>query len=129
MSHTAAAKISPRMPVVRGFDHFERALVTRKRELDARIGELLGDVAAKGEADDEGDVAIQNYSTDWAAATLERTRRTLREVEAALARIKSGDYGVCGACHISIPKARLEALPWARLCVSCAERSAQGHSD
>ncbi|HTW23128.1 MAG TPA: TraR/DksA C4-type zinc finger protein [Candidatus Baltobacteraceae bacterium] len=129
MSHTATARISTRTPPVRSFDHFEHALLTRKRELDARIGELLGDVAAKGEADDEGDLATQNYSTDFAAATLERTRRTLGEVEAALARIKSGDYGVCGVCHISIPRARLEALPWARLCVPCAERSAQGHSD
>jgi RNA polymerase-binding transcription factor len=107
------------------YDHFETALLARKRELNARIGDLLGEVVVQGESDDEGDVAIQNYSKDWAAGSLERARRTLTEVEAALARIKAGDYGVCSACHISIPKARLEALPWARLCVNCAERHAQ----
>ena len=125
MSHTAAARIN-KAPTARNYDAFEKALLLRKRELNVRIADLLDDVAVKAEPDDEGDVAIQNYSTDWAAAALDRARRTLSEVEAALARIKAGDYGVCSVCHMSIPKARLEALPWARLCLGCAERNAEG---
>ncbi len=125
MSHTATATIS-RTPAIRSYDAFEKVLRLRKRELQARIADLLGEVAVKAEPDDEGDAAIQNYSTDWAAAALDRARRTLREVDAALARIKAGDYGVCDVCHMSIPRARLEALPWARLCVGCAERNAEG---
>ena len=124
MSHTATAKIS-RAPATRSYDTFEKALLLRKRELNARIADLLGDVAAQGEPDDEGDVAIENYSKDWAAAALDRARRMLNEVEAALARIKAGKYAVCDVCHMSIPRARLEALPWARLCVGCAERNAR----
>jgi DnaK suppressor protein len=112
-------------PSVRTYDNFEAALLARKKELTARIGGLLADVVAEGEPEDEGGVAIQNYSKDWAAGSLERARRTLAEVDAALARIKAGSYGVCALCHIAIPKARLEALLWARLCVSCAERNAQ----
>jgi RNA polymerase-binding protein DksA len=125
MSHTATATIS-RTPGTRSCDAFEKALLLRKRELNARIATLLRDVAVQAEPDDEGDVAIQNYSTDWAAAALDRARRTLSEVEAALARIKAGNYGVCDVCETPIPKARLEALPWARLCVKCAERNAAG---
>jgi DnaK suppressor protein len=124
MSHTAPARIQ-KAPAARSYDHFEKALLSRKRELDARIGDLLEDVAAQSEPEDEGGVAIDAYSKDWAAAALERARRTLSEVEAALVRIKERDYGVCDVCHISIPRARLEALPWARLCVSCADRNAQ----
>ncbi|HEX4002423.1 MAG TPA: TraR/DksA C4-type zinc finger protein [Candidatus Acidoferrales bacterium] len=124
MSHTAAIKIQ-KVPAGRAYDHFEKSLLGRKRELEARIGALLGDVSAQREPEDEGGVAIENYSKDWAAAALERSRRTLTEVDAALERIKQGNYGVCDVCHISIPKARLEALPWARVCVSCAERNAQ----
>jgi DnaK suppressor protein len=123
MSHTATARIH-KLPAIRSYDHFENGLLLRKRELNARIADLLGDMTVNAEPDDEGDVAIQNYSTDWAASSLDRARRTLNEVEDALARIKAGEYGVCGACHMSIPKARLEALPWARLCVGCAERAA-----
>jgi RNA polymerase-binding transcription factor len=125
MSHTATARIS-KAPTARSYDALERALLIRKRELNARITDLLDDVAVQAEPDDEGDVAIQNYSTDWAAAALDRARRTLTEVDAALARIKAGKYGVCDVCHMSIPRARLEALPWARLCVGCAERNAEG---
>jgi len=125
MNHTATARIS-KAPANRSYDAFETALLLRKRELNARIADLLRDVAVQAEPDDEGDAAIQNYSTDWAAAALDRARRTLREVEAALARINAGNYGVCGVCETSIPKARLEALPWARLCVNCAERNAEG---
>ncbi len=125
MSHTATARIS-KVPVNRSYVAFEKALLLRKRELNARIADFLEDVAVQAEPDDEGDVAIQNYSTDWAAAALDRARRTLTEVDAALARIKAGKYGVCEVCHMSIPRARLEALPWARLCVGCAERNAEG---
>jgi len=123
MSHTATARIH-KAQTVRGYDDIEKTLFLRKRELNARIAALLGDVAVQDEPDDEGDLAHQNYSKDWAAASLDRARRTLREVEAALARIKAGEYGVCGVCEMPIPKARLEALPWARLCVGCAERNA-----
>jgi DnaK suppressor protein len=126
MSHTAAIKIQ-KAPTARTNDNFEKLLLARKRELEARIGALLGDVSAQSEPEDEGGIAIENYSKDWAAASLERSRRTLSEVDAALVRIKQGSYGVCDVCNISIPKARLEALPWARVCVSCAERNAQMH--
>jgi RNA polymerase-binding transcription factor len=124
MSHTAAIKIQ-KAQTARTYDNFEKTLLARKRELEARIATLLGDVSAQSEPEDEGGVAIENYSKDWAAANLERSRRTLREVDAALVRIKQGNYGVCDVCNISIPKARLEALPWARVCVGCAERNGQ----
>ena len=46
----------------------------------------------------------------------------LRKVEHALSRIDSGDYGICESCGSSIPLARLEALPYATLCVDCASK-------
>jgi DnaK suppressor protein len=57
------------------------------------------------------------------AATLERERRTLKEIESALIRKENGEYGTCDSCGASIPKVRLEALPWARLCIRCAEQA------
>ena len=108
----------------RDYSHFGKTLREQREQLAARIGLRLGDVVSERMPDDEGAVAIENYTKDLMAATLERERRTLREVEAALARMEEGNYGVCDSCSISIPKARLEALPWARLCINCAERSA-----
>jgi phage/conjugal plasmid C-4 type zinc finger TraR family protein len=40
-------------------------------------------------------------------------------IDAALARVDAGTYGVCESCGNAIPEARLEALPEATLCVSC----------
>ena len=45
----------------------------------------------------------------------------LRLIEEALDRFRAGDYGVCLACEEPIPAKRLQALPWARYCVSCQE--------
>jgi DnaK suppressor protein len=52
----------------------------------------------------------------------EQERREMAEVQAALARIDAGTYGVCEACGEAISPARLEAFPMARRCVHCQER-------
>lgn len=49
--------------------------------------------------------------------------RQLDAVEDALARMRRGEYGVCEECGRSIALARLEAVPYAALCVSCQEAS------
>lgn len=56
--------------------------------------------------------------------SLERNSLDLvHKVEHALARIERGEYGVCEVCGQDIPVARLEVLPYATKCVSCAARS------
>jgi hypothetical protein len=66
---------------------------------------------------------------DMAAVTLERERRTVQEIEGALKRIKSGEYGLCASCDKPIPDARLKALPCARVCVRCAEQGSGSRSN
>jgi RNA polymerase-binding transcription factor DksA len=46
----------------------------------------------------------------------------LEEITAALVRIDQGTFGYCTECRRTIPKARLNALPYARHCIRCAER-------
>ena len=43
----------------------------------------------------------------------------MAEIDAALARVEAGTYGVCEACGKAIAKARLEVVPEATLCVNC----------
>jgi DnaK suppressor protein len=43
----------------------------------------------------------------------------LAEIEAALKRIDDGTYGICTNCGKEIPPERLEARPWATLCIDC----------
>jgi DnaK suppressor protein len=48
----------------------------------------------------------------------------LRLVEEALDRLRAGDYGICLSCEEPIPAKRLQALPWARCCVTCQDLAA-----
>ena len=79
-----------------------------------------------------GDVAIEPVSEeceqmtlaglrDLALVLVDRTSRRLRDVEAALRRIKEGDFGACVDCDEEIPTKRLTAIPWASRCVRCQE--------
>ncbi len=73
---------------------------------------------------DEGDLSQQHHE-EW--IFLNRNTidmKLLREVSDALIRIEHGTYGVCAECEEPISAKRLEALPWARYCVTCQEQIA-----
>jgi RNA polymerase-binding transcription factor len=56
---------------------------------------------------------------DMAVEALNQQARSIHEIRSALARIEEGSYGSCERCEEPIPAKRLDALPWARLCVKC----------
>jgi DnaK suppressor protein len=73
---------------------------------------------------DEGDLSQQHHE-EW--IFLNRNTidmKLLREISDALIRIEQGTYGVCLECEEPISAKRLEAVPWARYCVSCQEQLA-----
>ena len=104
----------------RKFESLEKLLQSRRSELRNHISKHMGDVHMEHEPDDEAAFASESVTADLAVATLERERRQLEEIENALDRMKRGTYGICGFCETPIPEARLQALPWARLCIHCA---------
>jgi RNA polymerase-binding protein DksA len=106
----------------KAFVAIEKQLGSLRNALHRRINMHRMDAAIDREPDDEIAAACENVSREMLAATIERERRTLTEIESALNRLKDGVYGTCASCGNAIPSARLEALPWARLCVPCAER-------
>lgn len=59
---------------------------------------------------------------DLAFQSLDRNSALLREVRAALDRIRDGEYGHCLKCDVAMSEARLRAIPYARHCLSCQER-------
>jgi RNA polymerase-binding transcription factor DksA len=73
-----------------------------------------------------GDVGSEVYTQELNATLLENEAHIRDEVQAALGRIDAGTFGVCEGCGKPIPQARLEALPYARHCVSCAEKFQSG---
>lgn len=55
-------------------------------------------------------------------ALAENTEGLLSLIDTALAKIHAGTYGICDVCGVRIPAARLRAVPWATMCVSCQGR-------
>ncbi len=52
-------------------------------------------------------------------ALRDRNEQHLAAVEAALGRLDAGTFGRCTSCHRSVGEPRLDALPWAALCIEC----------
>ncbi len=90
--------------------------------------------ALKAEADslaqemEPGDVQFDEESGEGGTVTVDRerdlalsaqARAAVEEIDHALAKIEAGTYGLCEGCGEPIPRARLKALPQARLCVNC----------
>ena len=69
--------------------------------------------------------ASQVFAQQRDLALRDASERRLHEVDAALARITAGTYGHCAACGEPIAEARLEALPWAALCIGCQRTAGQ----
>ena len=66
---------------------------------------------------------VQEEAAEVALAALdEQERREMEEIQAALARIDAGTYGICDTCGEAISAERLTAMPMARRCISCQER-------
>ncbi len=64
-----------------------------------------------------------NFEFEKELSLGQNTVDLLRKVERALARVDDGTYGICESCGTQIPVARLEVLPYATECVSCARRT------
>jgi len=108
--------------VSRKYGVFERFLRSKREELMAHLADHRQEMVADRVPDDSYGLASWTLIEDMTADTLEREHRLLGEVEAALERLEEGEFGVCQGCGEPIPPRRLEALPWAQFCVSCAEK-------
>lgn len=70
---------------------------------------------------DRSDLAQDYFRQNRNDALRSRMENTLKQVEIALERIDSGDYGRCERCGNNIPAARLQAIPYAEYCIECRE--------
>jgi DnaK suppressor protein len=96
---------------------YRKLLLQKREDLVKRLYEG-GSKIARDET--EGTFAWREPGKDLTIANVERELRLLAEVELSLRLLESGQYGLCGSCGDEIATARLQALPWARICVACA---------
>jgi len=108
------------------FGDAREALVTKRSEILDRVDRLgahdPAEVANLGFGKRIGDgttYAVERMTDAYQARTI---YATVAEIDHALERIDAGAYGRCIACGTAIPAQRLQAVPWAALCVPCSAR-------
>ncbi len=102
---------------------YRTMLLEKKRSVLRSLGIKSDTIAALGRVAEEDQAPISHE--EFVSSRLNTLEYAgLRLVNEALDRIESGDYGTCLLCEKPIPEKRLRALPWARYCVTCQERSA-----
>lgn len=77
--------------------------------------------AIANDPEDVGDTSVRNYSKELLFQQLSANRSRLKNIDAALRRIRMGNFGVCSNCGNEIPIKRLEAMPWTEYCLDCQE--------
>ena len=107
---------------------FQEVLLEERRRVAAAI-ENLHDEHPGSIRDETGEDAVyDNHLADTATETYDReldytlgenAEHVLAEIDAALKRIDDDTYGTCTNCGHEIPPERLEARPWATLCIAC----------
>jgi DnaK suppressor protein len=114
-------------------DHFRTELLQERERVQAALANLRE--SHPGSLDDEVEevaATSDNHLGDTATATLgreidyslgENSEQVLSEIDQALQRIEDGTYGTCSACGKEIPAERLEAHPWAALCIDDARKA------
>jgi DnaK suppressor protein len=109
-------------------EYYKKKLATRREELVKTIArtEEEGRTADDDPTVDLADKAANSYTKEFLFGQTNTDRSLLQLIDEALVRVKNGTYGICIECEEELQQKRLEAVPWARYCVSCAEKHEQG---
>jgi DnaK suppressor protein len=75
------------------------------------------------------DLATDTFEQEMSASLLTNARQLQTEVAAALDRMENGTFGTCAECSCDIGEGRLEALPYTRYCVDCAQSAEDDGED
>jgi DnaK suppressor protein len=109
-------------------DRFRTELESERQRLSAAreavnhkvsLAEETGDLST-GPGDHLADSATETYMRELDGGLEENAEHILDEIDAALGRIESGTYGICAVCGRPIDEERLEAVPYAKLCIDDA---------
>jgi DnaK suppressor protein len=100
----------------------EQAIQTLE-ETEAGLAETLRkrDGIAIEKSADEMDEIQYASERDLAIRNVDRDSVLLRQVKAALRRVREGSFGICADCESAISPKRLTAVPWAARCIQCQE--------
>ena len=86
---------------------------TRPLPAAADVNSRQGDLADQASGNNEVHIQLKLKQTD---------AKILQAIEEALVRMDKGTYGICRDCGEPIAAARLQAIPWTRVCISCKQK-------
>jgi RNA polymerase-binding transcription factor DksA len=97
-------------------------LLALREELQRRLGKTQSDERRETAGDNDSNAQL------WEASEIrdgldDEAVGELRQVNRALERLNAGTYGICTGCEEPIDARRLEAMPFAELCIACAEQA------
>jgi DnaK suppressor protein len=107
-------------------DRIRRKLTLRLTEIYRSVhadvrNAMVRELFEQEEPRDEGDESLRTLLRDTRMRLAEVDAGRAQAIEAALARLTRGEYGVCADCGGAIERKRLQAVPWALRCVDCQE--------
>ena len=109
------------------FEQKKKQLIQLRNDYTQRIEAIQIDSHHKEEPveKDFAEQATQSENDDVLAALDDEAQHMVMQIDAALSRIKNGEYGRCTECGLEIPSQRLDAIPFTHLCIDCAEENSR----
>src|SRR5512136_2802967 len=104
-------------------EKLKKQLKEEHKRLKAELSTFpVNDRGAIGYSTHQADDATEAFEQAKGLTLRQNTERVLQKVETALARFEDGTYGLCSDCGRPMDPARLEALPYAQLCLDCQSK-------
>ena len=109
-------------------DALQQMLIRKRQEILKEIEGSLGQSLTEDQqrrlesARDVGDQALMDLDRELGISLMEMRNRRRQAIDEALTRLTEGTYGICAECGVEISERRLEAVPFAKLCVECQSR-------
>ena len=117
----------------RDLEHFRDLLLAKRRELVGDMSQMEREALRSSGGTNlstlpihMADMGTDNYEQEFTLGLVEKDRNLLREINAALAKIQNGTYGICEGTGKPISRPRLEAQPWARFSIEYARQMERG---
>ena len=103
---------------------YREALLRKKQELLGASGvrPLQATMENNSRQGDMADQASDNNEVHIALKLRQTDAKILQAIDEALLRIDKGAFGLCRDCGEPIAEARLNAIPWTRVCITCKEK-------
>ena len=118
---------------IRDLEHFRDLLLDKRRDLVGDMSQMEREALRSSGSSNlstlplhMADMGTDNYEQEFTLGLVQKDRDLLREINAALAKIQNGTYGICEGTGKPISKARLEAQPWAKYSIEHARQLERG---